>query len=266
MANSIAQMIVFLGVPTIAVALFTLLVVLIVALFFHFRSRERIDALKLIFIEMVELAKVNREPHMLELYRTPARKHTGDYPCVFKGNIIGYNRINLYSSFEEMYQPVGDESGDYVLKLETKEYPLSKEEVEEVKSKLSEFGGFLNVVAYETLAGWKIPFIWREMRTRALLCFDDHISGLTSRDGKVILHAEGTESHGFYFEIPTISPDTTKVIISVIKSLTWIRSMTQLQSNMFEVMNQSLNMNPGLLQVLSVKQLEQKISKPVKTE
>lgn len=311
MANNIVQMLVLFGIPTVMLVLFVLSIVFIIALFSHFRSKRRVDSLKLLFSEMVELAKVNYDPNMLELYRLdvlpPGRyisvadkaikllsakrkpkdttfpeqqlKHWTEFKSIlseytnqlrynarglYKGNIVGFNRINLYTSFEEIYQV--EENGGYSMSLEGKIIHISGDEHDRVVNVLRECGGFLNVIVYETVVGWKIPGLWRNKLTKAMLCFDDQLRDYNSDDGFLTILAPGTESHGFYFEIPSGSQDRTKVILSVIKSLTWIRATMQIQGSLFELVNNSLNMNPTLLQSLAIKQMDKPVSSKVKTE
>lgn len=258
MANTIAQTIVLFGLPTATIFTGTLLIILIVGLFFYLRKGRKVDALELLFKEMVQLARINYEPHMLWLYRTPSEKRSeGAYPVVLKGKIIGYNRINLYTSFDELYQPSKNKDGNFVITIDEHEYPVPKEEVEAVKELINKAGDFLNVIVYECDMGWRIPLLSRDIVTNAVLCFDDQLTGLSSIDGNIILHAPGTESHGCYFEIPSGSKDRTKVVLGVIKTLTWIRMNSLSLSNVFEVTDQALSINPGLNQMLAYKHAEQ---------
>lgn len=263
MANTIAQTIVLFGLPTAIIFTGVLLIVLIVGLFFYLRKGRKIDALELLFKEMVELAKINYEPHMLWLYRTPSEKRSeGGYPTVLKGRIIGYNRINLYTSFDELYQPSKNEKGEYTITIDEHEYQIPQEEVKAVKELIANAGDFLNVIVYESDMGWRIPLLSRDLVTNAVLCFDDQLSGLSSIDGNIILHAPGTESHGCYFEIPSGSRDRTKMVLGVIKTLTWIRMNSISLSNVFEVTDQALSINPGLNQMLAYKHAEQPTAAP----
>ena len=311
MANDLVQMLVLFGIPTVILVLFALSLVFIIALFFHFRSKRKIDSLKVLFSEMVELAKVNYDPNMLALYRLdvlpPGKyirtadkaltllsakrkpkdttfpdqqlKHWKEFKSIlseyadqlrynargiYKGEIVGFNRVNLYSSFEEIYH-ANEVDGSYSMSLEEKVISISGDEHDRVTNVLKECGGFLNVIVYETFSGWKIPGLWRNKLTKAILCFDDQLRDYNSDDGCLTVLAPGTESHGFYFEIPSGSQDRTKVILSVIRSLTWIRATMQIQSSLFELVNNSLNMNPTLLQSLAIKQMDKPVSK-VKTE
>lgn len=312
MANTIVQMLVLFGIPTVILILFTLSLVFVIAIFFHFRSKRRVDSLKLLFSEMVDLAKVNYDPNMLELYRldvippgkyiryldrvldsiSSKRNHKdpsvalkyleilealksvfSDYSHqlksntrgIYKGDIVGFNRVNLYTSFEEIYQS-NEVDGGYSMVLDGKTHSIPADEHDRVVNVLKGCGGFLNVIVYETTVGWKIPGLWRNRVTKAILCFDDQLRDYNSDDGFLTILAPGTESHGFYFEIPSGSQDRTKVILSVIKSLTWIRATMQIQSSLFELVNNSLNMNPTLLQSLAIKQMDKPIGKSVKTE
>lgn len=312
MANDLVQMLVLFGIPTVILVLFVLSLVFIIAIFFHFRSKQRVDSLKLLFVEMVELAKVNYDPNMLELYRLdvlpPGKyirtadkalklldakrkpkdtkfpdqqlKHWREFKSIlseysdqlrynvrgiYKGSIVGFNRVNLYTSFEEIYQ-IDEGSGGYSMNLDGKSISISVDERDKVINVLKECGGFLNVIVYETVMGWKIPGLWRNTITKAILCFDDQLRDYNSDDGFLTILAPGTESHGFYFEIPSGSQDRTKVILSVIKSLTWIRATMQIQGSLFELVNNSLNMNPTLLQSLAIKQMDKPVAKAVKTE
>lgn len=259
MASSLVQIMVMFGIPMVLIFTGSLLIILIVALFFHLKRGRKIDALELLSKDMIELAKINLEPNMLELHRTPSeKKHEGAYPVIFKGRIAGYNRINLYTSFEELYQPHPNEKG-MTTNIEEKEHPLSKEEIKAVKDLMEQCGGYLNVIVYDIDLGWSIPYLKRNTITRTLLCFDDQVSGLSSADGHIILHAPGTETHGCYFEIASGSKDRTKVIISAIETMTWIRLQSLTLSNIFNVADQSININPGLKQMMALKQTEKKV-------
>lgn len=319
MANPIVELLVLFDIPSIFLILFALILILSVAIFLHFRGGQKIDALKLLFSEMVFTAQINHDPFMLELYRVDSPPRMDRYVVVvedaisklisridrrkkgksadivksdrdslsylkslydilhdfnsrigrsrgvFMGSITGFNRINLYSNFVELYE-ADNVSGIRSFEVNGKSHTIPDHEYKGVENMLRECGGFLNIVVYEAVHGWKIPLLWKNKVTRAVLCFDDQLTGVNSQDGKIILHAPGIESHGFYFEIPSGSPDRTKVILSVIKSLTWIRATAQIQSNLFELVNNSLNMNPTLLQSLAIKQMEKPVAKPVKTE
>ena len=263
MANSIAQTIVLFGLPTAIIFTGTLLIILIVGLFFYLQKGRKVDALELLFKEMVALAKINYEPHMLWLYRTPSEKGSeGAYPVVLKGKIVGYNRINLYTSFDELYQPSTKKGGGYSIHIDEQEYLIPEKEVKTVKDMISKCGDFLNVIVYETDMGWRIPLLSRNIVTNAVLCFDDQVSGLSSIDGQIILHAPGTESHGCYFEIPSGSRDRTKVVMGVIETLTWIRMNSISLSNIFNVADQSLSINPNLNQILAMKYADQNVKEP----
>lgn len=258
MANSIVQTLVMVGMPVAVMATLALLFILAVYLFFFARRDKPRDALLELFREMVELAVINYEPHMLYLYRTPSEKGTeGSYPTVFKGKITGYNRINLYTSFEELYQPVKNDKDNYVIQVNDREFKVPKDEADKVKKLIAEAGNFLNVIVYEIEKGWKIPYLVPRIEVHAMLCFDDQVSGLGSIDGKVILHAVGTESHGLYFEIPSGSKDRTKVVVGVVETLTWIRMNSISLSNIFNVSDQALKINPAFNQLLSYKYAEQ---------
>ncbi len=179
---------------------------------------------------------------------------------IYKGSIIGFNRINIYTSFKELYQPQKNDKGGYFIRIDEKQYNISDDEMNNVKRTLDECGSFLNVIVYETNWGWKVPLLWRNTLTKAVLCFDDQLIGRDSEDGIITLLSAGTETHGFYFEIPSgYSEDRTKVILSFMQSLTWIRTLTQAQGNIFEVVNNALNMNPALLQSLTLKSAEKPV-------
>lgn len=320
MANAIIQFLVLFGIPFIVCSIIALFILLIVLIFFHFRKPKRVDALKLIYSEIVELAKINRDWRMIRLYRLdmpPVIDYINDVQSaiaalhqkeknqpkktkenktklvewkkendnkiaywnnllfnlneytnrigrnkrgVYKGEIIGYNRWNLYTSFTELYQAETNGTG-YKLKIdETQEYTITNEEYAAVEKTLDQCGGFINIIVYRVSSGWVIPFIWERKIEKAVLCFDDQLMGRDSDDGILTLLAPGMETHGFYFEIPSGSPDRTKIIISVIKSLTWIRTLTQLQSNLLDVVNQSMNINPALAQLLAVKNAEKSVT------
>lgn len=260
MANPIIQAIVMVCLPMAAVFTLTLLVILVIYMFFYIKKDQKADALLDLYRELVDVAIRNYEPHMLALYRTPSEKGSeGCYPVVFKGDIIGYNRINLYTSFEELYQSSTNKEAKRVVTIDEKELEISKDEIENVKRVLDECGGYLNVIVYRIDKGWTIPYILKKSEINAVLCFDTQVSGLSSLDGKVIIHAVGTESHGFYFEIPSGSRDKTKIIMGAIETLTWIRMVSKTLSNISTISDQSLSINPALNQVLSVKTLDQPI-------
>lgn len=324
MANSIIQFLVLFGIPTIVISLVVSFIILIIILFFHFRKPKRIDALKLIYNDIVELAKVNRDWRMIHLYRLDmppvvdylndvnstiaalqeekkiptkkTRETEAEYKAklkewkkennnkiiqwnelkdslkeytdrigrnnrgVYKGEIIGYNRWNVYTSFHEIYQP--EKNGtDYKLKIdETHEYTIPNEEYTAVEAALKKCGGFINIIVYKVSNGWVIPFLWERKEQRTVICFDDQLIGRNSADGILTLLAPGMETHGFYFEIPSGDPDRTKILISVIKTLTWIRTMAQLQSNLLDLVNNSMNINPALIQILAGKNADKSVT------
>lgn len=262
MANSIIQSIVMIALPMALVFTISLIIILAVYVFFYVQKSKPRDALRELFKDMVDLAIINYEPHMIDLYRTPSEKSTeGGFPVVYKGNIIGYNRINLYTSFEELYQPEKSKEGQYFFTLGKKEFIIPEEEINAVKNLINEAGDFLNVIVYEIDHGWKIPFLIKNKEVNAVLCFDDQVTGLSSIDGKVILHAPGTESHGCYFEIPSGSRDRTKVVMGVIETLTWIRMNSISLGNIFNLSDQALSINPAFNQLLTLRTVEQPTAK-----
>lgn len=174
---------------------------------------------------------------------------------IFLGNISGYLKINLLTSVEEMLHSKRD--GDkYIIEIEDHRYEIPKKEIDEIEKVMESCGSFLNVIAYKIDAGWKIPGLWPRTKTRAMLCFDDQVMGLDSDDGIVTVLAPGVESHGFYFLTPSGYPDRLKVIVSFIQTLTWLRMLNLYGGDIFELVNNSLSINPGLSQLLAVKSMD----------
>jgi hypothetical protein len=69
MANDLLQGIATIGILSFAFLLVSCFIVLVISLIAHFRKEQRTDSLKVIYMEIVALAKLNRPAYMLELYR-----------------------------------------------------------------------------------------------------------------------------------------------------------------------------------------------------
>lgn len=304
MANALLTIIVLVALIGCIAVMVGSVIVILIAIYFYFKGGKRISSWEIIYKEMKELAKLNYDPMMRQLYRLdmpsmgeyvrilnsllnltkPEVKALSDEQKtlakslqskldtlnsnigrnnrgIYKGEITGFNRMNLYTSFTDLYQPDGNKPDSYVMRFEDvegnpREQHISIDEYNGAKEVLERCGNFINIIVYEVDYGWKIPLLWRNKVERALLCFDDQISGRDSTDGKVVILATGFETHGIFFEIPADFQDRTKVILSAMTSLTWIRTITQTQGNILEVVNNSLNINPVLLQGLAIKHAE----------
>lgn len=253
---SLVQSVVIFGVPMLLFFVFVLLVLLAVAIYFHFRGSSRPDALEVMFRELVQLARINADPLYRDIYMT---YHDETRP-IWKGSYLGHNRINLYTSGEELYQPAFDtDRGVYYFELEQGEtfrkYEIPSEEWDRVKEKLDATGGSMYVVVYSIDWGWKIPLLWKNTIVKAVLAYKSQVV-FSPGDGRIVLNAPGTETHGVYFEIPSGDRDQTTITVSAIQTLTWIRMLAQNQGNIFDITNKSLDVNPTLAQILAVRTVE----------
>jgi len=195
--------------------------------------------------------------------------------AVPKGDIKGYNRINLGVTFAEMYSPYHPTKEEkerlatedeimYAAEFsdEKKEY-ITRQEYDEIKTMLSECGDFLNVLVYEVDYGWKLwPFMKDKLQS-TVLCFDNQIVDINSDDGVACLLGAGVEYYA-YFEIPSGYPEMDKVIYYSLKILLWKKMMAQLLSEQFNIVDTILNYEPGYARERGIKTLEQPITKVVK--
>jgi hypothetical protein len=172
---------------------------------------------------------------------------------VYKGQIVGYNAINLYSSFEDLYQ-AQDDKGNYFFTIldeegDPQKVMISAEERENALRLIKEWGSLLHVIVYRRESGW---FIFKKFLESAVLCFEDQLIGVNSDDGILTLLGAGTEKLGFYFEIPSGYPDRVKVLMTFFKNLTFIRMNNQTLANVFDLVNNSLTMNPELVKAIAI--------------
>lgn len=259
MANDLIRLAVMFGLPTLGLGLIVLLVILALAVYMHFRRQQRVDALEVLFKELCQVARRNKPDSLSSLWMV---YHDGT-PAIRKGNLVGYNRCSLMSSYAELYQTEKDEKGSdvEVIRLDAKtKFAVDADEHKKVKDMIESCGQFVYVLVYEFQDGWRIPGVWARYAEKAVLCFKKHVS-VSHGDGRVILNAPGTETHGFFFEVPSGNRDEVHVFMSVIQTFTWIRALAKTQGNLFDVSDRAIEINPTLAQLLMGKQVE----KPNKT-
>jgi hypothetical protein len=300
------------GALAFVIAVITLVIILAAYILFSFGGKKKVDNLYILYREITQQAKLETAalgknysgPRKLYRMNFPwvgdlreilsavtkddtesvaykkAESRLGQITSLLaqnkravpKGDIVGFNRINLGVTFEEMYSPreptveekarLGADSTSVANFGKTVER-IALTEYNEVKELLSSCGNFLNVIVYEVDFGWKIPFIWRDRMESTVLAFDNQILDVNSEDGICTLLGAGVEYYA-YFEIPSGYPQMPKVIYYALKIMLTNKLMTQLLGETHNVVNTILNYEPNHARERAIKALEQPIQKQIK--
>jgi hypothetical protein len=202
---------------------------------------------------------------LLEVLQDIAHALRNAKRCVPKGDVIGFNRINIGIDFEEMYTPYyqEDQKNPNAQKMWMADFGKCKEiitddEHTEARRMLRDIGDYINVIVYEVDYGWKLWPIFRDRIQNTVLCLDNQVIDLFSEDGKACLLGAGTEYFS-YFEIPSGYPEMPKVMHYAVKTLMYRKMLSQLMGEQFNMVNTILNYEPGFKREIAIDKVNQPI-------
>lgn len=209
--------------------------------------------------------KKEKYQKLLETLQEIAQALRGAKRCVPKGDVIGFNRINVGIDFEEMYTPYHAEdpknpAGQKQWMADFGKYKeiITDAEHTEARRMLREIGDYINVIVYEVDYGWKLWPVFKDRVQNTVLCLDNQVVDLFSEDGKACLLGAGTEYFS-YFEIPSGYPEMPKVMHYAVKSLMYRKMLSQLLGEQFNMVNTILDYEPGFKRQIAIDKVNQPI-------
>jgi hypothetical protein len=229
---------------------FGLLVIIVGFILYNIfgKKKARQDTIKEMYKEMIEDAKINLPDHMLHLYRVPI-PFLGDFigkitddtsqkatvnelktvlgkhrKSVYLGEIVGFNRIDLIATLEDLVMPEG--KYDDPLKLKKDGGTLGEQDIKDIITLVEKCGRYLNFIAYKPKKKGLTDF----PKDEGILAFDDMLLGVESEDGIVTLLGDGTDKIAVYFSIPAGYPERMKVTLTYLIERGWIRWAMRLES------------------------------------
>lgn len=159
------------------------------------------------------------------------------------GNIVGFNRIDMLATIEDMTVPIGK----YDKPLET----ISKENLEEIKTILDKCGNFINIITYVPKKHKLLDLNPEEV----ILAWDDQLCGIQNQDGALYILGQGTDKLCMYFSIVSGYSDRIKAVETYLIARGWIDWATRLQAAMVEIVEVGMRMDTTTQKVLTASAL-----------
>jgi len=210
--------------------------------------------------------KVLSAPIMNDLTRLWAEVDRYDYFLesnkrgAWKGDIVGSNKIDVAASLEELFTNYKKTAeGGYVVEYgEGSKLELSAADIKLTQESIKKWGNCLYMILYERPKGFSIPLIYPNKEEYLLVAYSDQVDGWDSDDEILSVRSAGSNRYG-RFEYPTGYPERVPFLVSEIRTMAWVEANRQLVSNIGNIVEDSISVNPILTQLLGYKRMEQPI-------
>ena len=182
----------------------------------------------------------------------------------WKGDIIGSNCIDVQACLEEIYPRMTEDPRNkdrFIVPVKGSETPfiISQREVRMTEMAVAEWGRYIYCVLYtRPKGGFSLPPFYNPKTESILIANEDQLDGWDSDDGIVSLRSAGTNRYG-RFEFATGYARRVPYLITELRILSWMEVNRMLVSDIGNVVQEAINVNPALTQILGAKKLEQPI-------
>lgn len=162
---------------------------------------------------------------------------------VHLGNIIGFNRIDMLATVEDMLVP----TGKYDKPLEI----INQNQIDETKAILKKCGNFINVITYVP----KKHKLFDLNPEEVILAWDDQLCGIQNQDGDLYILGQGTDRLAMYFSVVSGYGDRIKAVETYLIARGWIDWAIRLQAAMVEIVEVGMRMDTTTQKVLTASAL-----------
>jgi len=223
------------------------------------KKKAHTDLMKEMYTEIKHDAKLNFDDSLKFLYRAPIPP-MGDYVeklqvsdpkereqakdelreifsttrrAVYMGEIIGFNRIDLIATLEDMIMP--ENKFDDPLDLQKSMHKLTEDDIKDLVDMIETSGRFLNIIVYKPRKKSLLSFASEEV----LLALDDQLLGVTSADAILTVLGEGTDRLMVYFSIVSGYPQKLRLLINYFTERGYVRYAGRILSSIIDVSEQA---------------------------
>jgi hypothetical protein len=268
-------------------------------------KKKAVDQMLQMYEEMIEMAIVNKQSNMIELFRYPApffgrvmrridefctKITKDDKGKIIKTEVVDREIKEIRNDLQDIEEKISGQSAVYLGKvigynkfdmLATTEGMIMPEGTEddprvaEIMEKTSEKRKVLEDLIKE--CGRYMNFIvyekdmggiwiFKKKYKQGVLAFDDQLLGLNSADGIVTLLGEGTQKIGIYFSVPSGYPERIQVLLTHLIETSRIRWSMLHEANIINLTEKAANLDTQFLKLAELKTVDTSMSEKGKKE